>query len=185
MFVDGAHALGSISIDIKNIGVDYYVSCAHKWLCSPKVRSLTYGKYFVIIHNFIIIFILLKEGKKKSLWFFFPIQSCNINWSKGCAFLWVRPNKQNMIKPLAISHGFGSGFTSDFIWTGKDFYFLILFLKQINYNSPTNSSLCLGLRDYSSMLVLPSLIEYWNSIGWERVRNYNSDLLSWAGEVKY
>ncbi|MCC6817664.1 MAG: aminotransferase class V-fold PLP-dependent enzyme [Bacteroidia bacterium] len=35
-FVDGAHPLGMIKLDIKEIGCDLYAGCCHKWLLGPK-----------------------------------------------------------------------------------------------------------------------------------------------------
>lgn len=37
---------------------------------------------------------------------------------KGAAFLYVRKDLQKSTRPLVISHGFGSGFSSEFIWAG-------------------------------------------------------------------
>ena len=38
---------------------------------------------------------------------------------KGAAFLYVRKELKSSIHPLIVSHGYGSGFNSEFIWAGK------------------------------------------------------------------
>ncbi|CAL5433697.1 unnamed protein product [Camellia sinensis] len=41
VFVDAAHAIGSVHVDVKEIGADFYVSNLHKWLfCPPSVAFL-------------------------------------------------------------------------------------------------------------------------------------------------
>lgn len=37
VFVDGAHAIGQVLINVTQLGVDGYLTNAHKWLCSSKV----------------------------------------------------------------------------------------------------------------------------------------------------
>lgn len=41
VFVDGAHGIGCVDIDVKDIGADYYTSNLHKWFfCPPSVAFL-------------------------------------------------------------------------------------------------------------------------------------------------
>lgn len=41
VFVDAAHAIGSVKVDVKEIGADFYVSNLHKWFfCPPSVSFL-------------------------------------------------------------------------------------------------------------------------------------------------
>ena len=37
---------------------------------------------------------------------------------QGVAFLYVAEHLQEKTRPMIISHGFGSGFSSEFIWSG-------------------------------------------------------------------
>ena len=41
---------------------------------------------------------------------------------KGTAFMYVKKKHQNQTRPLVISHGWGSGFNSEFIWQGEYWY---------------------------------------------------------------
>lgn len=65
---------------------------------------------------------------------------------KGCAFMYVKKELQSKTRPLVISHGFGSGFNSEFIWA--------------------------GLHDYSPFLALHTVIDFWESVGPSKIRQY-------------
>ena len=41
--VDGAHSLGTFSIDVGALGCDFFTSNGHKWLCGPKGTGLFYA----------------------------------------------------------------------------------------------------------------------------------------------
>ncbi|HUE86177.1 MAG TPA: aminotransferase class V-fold PLP-dependent enzyme [Vicinamibacterales bacterium] len=40
--IDGAHPVGMIKMDMHDLGVDYYASSSHKWLCAPTGAGILY-----------------------------------------------------------------------------------------------------------------------------------------------
>lgn len=40
--IDGAHGPGSMVLNVKDIGCDFYASCTHKWLCGPSGTGFLY-----------------------------------------------------------------------------------------------------------------------------------------------
>jgi selenocysteine lyase/cysteine desulfurase len=44
VIVDGAHSLGQMNVDVKDLGCDYYGSSLHKWLCAPFGTGVLYVK---------------------------------------------------------------------------------------------------------------------------------------------
>ncbi|KAK6143821.1 hypothetical protein DH2020_024169 [Rehmannia glutinosa] len=44
IFIDGAHAIGNVEIDARDIGADFYTSNLHKWLFCPPSAAFLYCK---------------------------------------------------------------------------------------------------------------------------------------------
>ncbi|XP_045197118.2 uncharacterized protein LOC123551905 [Mercenaria mercenaria] len=76
---------------------------------------------------------------------------------KGTALMYVRKELQPSTRPLIISHGFGSGFNSEFIWA--------------------------GLHDYSPFLALHTVLDFWEIVGQDKIYNYIHALSRQAGRM--
>ncbi|KAL8614549.1 hypothetical protein ACOMHN_049849 [Nucella lapillus] len=74
---------------------------------------------------------------------------------KGAAFLYVRKELQPSIHPLLVSHGYGSGFNSEFIWRGLD--------------------------DYSPFLALHTVLDFWEAVNVYRARMHMYTVAKYAG----
>ncbi|XP_060551212.1 uncharacterized protein LOC132712792 [Ruditapes philippinarum] len=78
---------------------------------------------------------------------------------KGTALMYVRKELQTLTRPLIISHGFGSGFNSEFIWA--------------------------GLHDYSPFLALHTVLDFWEGLGQDRAHQYMHGLCKQAGRMLF
>lgn len=114
VFVDAAHAIGSVPIDVKEIGADFYVSNLHKWFfCPPSV-----------------------------------------------AFLYCRNSLlSSEVHHPVVSHEYGNGLAIESSW--------------------------IGTRDYSSQLVIPSVLEFVNRFedGIEGIMTRNHETVVKMGEM--
>jgi isopenicillin-N epimerase len=73
---------------------------------------------------------------------------------KGCGFVWARPDRAAELHPTVISHNFGQGLAPEFNWQGT--------------------------RDTSAWLTIPTALAFMSGLGWERVRQHNHALATWA-----
>lgn len=77
--------------------------------------------------------------------------------AKGCAVMYVDRSEQDKIIPLTISHGYGGGYLSNFIWS--------------------------GLQDYGPWLSLQTTLQFWKESGPMRIRQYIHSLVSHATDL--
>lgn len=73
---------------------------------------------------------------------------------KGCALIWVRPDRQTQVHPTTISHFLDEGFAREFGWQGT--------------------------RDISAWLTLPAALKFMANLGWDKVMDHNHALAAWA-----
>lgn len=130
--IDGAHALGTIDLNLTELGADYYILNTHKWFCSPK----------------------------------------------GCAALYVKPELQDKVRALNVSHGYKSGFHAEHTFSGID-----IISTHINSGHYCYFLYFSGLRDYSPILALQCCMNFFNAIGPEVIRNQMHSLLTDAVEL--
>jgi isopenicillin-N epimerase len=76
---------------------------------------------------------------------------------KGCAFLWVRRDRQAGLHPTTISHGFGGGYLTEFDWTGT--------------------------RDATAQLAIGAALAFHERLGGRALRRRNIALARQAGEL--
>ena len=76
---------------------------------------------------------------------------------KGAAFLWARPDRQQDLHPVTISHGYGKGFLEEFDWTGT--------------------------RDSSAFLAVETAIDFHHRLGGATLRARNRALAAEATEL--
>ncbi len=93
------------------------------------------------------------------------LQELNVDWyagnchkwlfsPKGCGFLYTKPELQPITHPTVISHGYGSGYLTEFDWTGT--------------------------RDFSTWLAITEAIAFQQQLGVDKIRAYNHKLANWA-----
>lgn len=74
--------------------------------------------------------------------------------TKGVAIMCAADSVREVTKPLIISHGFGAGYTSNFIWD--------------------------GCRDYGGILAIPTVLKWWEALDAAAARTYCQALLQEA-----
>ncbi|DBA04119.1 TPA: hypothetical protein N0F65_004227 [Lagenidium giganteum] len=108
VLVDGASAPGQLSLNLTELGADFYVGTCYKWL---------FG-------------------------------------SKSCSFLHVAKEYQATVRPVVTSLGYGQSFVEDFSIQGT--------------------------RDESNFLTIVTALDFYESVGFERVFMHNKSLMDWA-----
>jgi isopenicillin-N epimerase len=98
--VDGAHAIGQISLDLHDIGCDFYTSSPHKWLMAPKGT----GTLFV------------REEHLKDLW----VNIATANWNnydmKAYRFSWLGTSNLSVMVGLKAALDFHQQLGPDIVY---------------------------------------------------------------------
>ena len=88
--VDGAHAIGQIPLDLRDIGCDFYGTSPHKWLMAPKGTGVLF----------------IREERLKDLW----VNIATANWNnydmKAYRFSWFGTSNLSVIVGLKAALDF-------------------------------------------------------------------------------
>ncbi|HEV2489426.1 MAG TPA: aminotransferase class V-fold PLP-dependent enzyme [Candidatus Acidoferrales bacterium] len=88
--VDGAHAIGQIPLDLRDMGCDFYGSSPHKWLMAPKGTGFLY----------------IREEHLKDLW----VHTATANWNnydmKAYRFSWFGTSNLSVMVGLKAAIDF-------------------------------------------------------------------------------
>lgn len=76
---------------------------------------------------------------------------------KGCAFIWVRPDRQSEIHPTVISHNLGQGLATEFVWQGT--------------------------RDFAAWFAIPSAIQFMADLDCKKVLSHNHAMAVWVNQM--
>ncbi len=76
---------------------------------------------------------------------------------KGCAFVWVRPDRQSDFHPTIISHNLGKGLPAEFVWQGT--------------------------RDFAAWFTIPRAVQFMADLGWEKLFSHNHQMAVWVNQM--
>jgi isopenicillin-N epimerase len=76
---------------------------------------------------------------------------------KGCAFIWVRPDRQTDFHPTIISHNLGKGLPAEFVWQGT--------------------------RDFAAWFTIPRAFQFMTDLGFEKILTHNHQMAVWANQM--
>jgi isopenicillin-N epimerase len=83
---------------------------------------------------------------------------------RGAGFLWASPEAQALIHPLAISHGLGQGFRTEFAWTGtRDFTSFLCVPDGIAWHAELGGSALMARNAALAAEAAQLLVERWGT----------------------
>jgi isopenicillin-N epimerase len=98
--VDGAHAIGQIPLDMRDIGCDFYGTSPHKWLMAPKGTGTLY----------------IREERLKDLW----VNTATANWNnydmKAYRFSWIGTSNLSVMVGLKAALDFHQQLGPDVVY---------------------------------------------------------------------
>lgn len=135
VLVDGASAPGQLPLNLNELGADFYVGTAYKWLFGSKSCSFLH---------------VTKEYQVRGVPYFGSSHSSEPSHLTALAF----SIQQNTVRPVVTSLGYGQGFMEEFSIQGT--------------------------RDESNFLTIVTALDFYESIGHDRVFAHNKGLMDWA-----